>query len=426
MLASGCLHANSAPDTAAPASVAAVEAPAAPAPVTSVTHGKYLDVVALGAIGDGKADDTHAIQMAIDLAGKPDPASPGRTLPTAIFFPAGTYRVTRTLQFDPTRRVNCFEGSGFILPNGTSTAYTTLLWDGAVGGNMFDFKGYAGLKLCDLRLNGGGKAGILLRVNSVPGVGTAQFMLERLYLVRAAIGMELGADMDMCASDMTFIDVFFDHMTDCGFRALGLQQLNYIMYRCGVANSPKGFCFRRGGDSHFIQPSFFRVDTCFEIADVGINSGCFSIQGLFLERGAYTDNNKKMTIVKADGDATLSVDCIQTGCQMVWGDNADLTTPSFILGPSAQMSIQNSMLCGKIAKLTGAPNGAATFLTMDNCRFRCASDPRKDIEIDEHSGFELRNCNVAIDDTRAKDYQVKKNIFIRQFHRYGAKFNPPE
>ena len=43
-----------------------------------------------GAMGDGKADDTRAIQKALDV--RCDGATP-----KAIFFPAGTYRVTETL-----------------------------------------------------------------------------------------------------------------------------------------------------------------------------------------------------------------------------------------------------------------------------------------------------------------------------------------
>ena len=44
-----------------------------------------------GAVGDGKADDTAALQKALDSVGTPDLKR------SAIWVPAGNYRITRTL-----------------------------------------------------------------------------------------------------------------------------------------------------------------------------------------------------------------------------------------------------------------------------------------------------------------------------------------
>ncbi len=65
----------------------------------------YRDVKAYGAIGDGVADDTTAIILALTQGRGDDPAavypnavfSPSTLRPAFVFFPPGTYRVTQTL-----------------------------------------------------------------------------------------------------------------------------------------------------------------------------------------------------------------------------------------------------------------------------------------------------------------------------------------
>ncbi len=51
----------------------------------------YLPASEFGAHGDGAADDTAAIQAAIDKA------AAGRTREGIVFIPSGRYRLTRTL-----------------------------------------------------------------------------------------------------------------------------------------------------------------------------------------------------------------------------------------------------------------------------------------------------------------------------------------
>ena len=68
-----------------------------------------------GAVGDGKADDTAAIQKALDSVGTPTSKS------NALWFPAGTYRITKTL---------VRTGASGVFFIGEDPKTTIIRWDG--------------------------------------------------------------------------------------------------------------------------------------------------------------------------------------------------------------------------------------------------------------------------------------------------------
>ena len=98
--------------------------PSLPIPLLPVlswpSYSDHLNVKALpfGAKGDGRADDTAAIQMALDLL--------SHTNNLTVFFPAGTYLITSTLILNRTL------GTALL---GTGRT-TTLLWGGGPNGGV--------------------------------------------------------------------------------------------------------------------------------------------------------------------------------------------------------------------------------------------------------------------------------------------------
>jgi len=105
----------------------------------------WISVKANGATGDGKTDDTGAIQKVFD-----------RFMPgDSIYFPPGTYRVTRTLRIkSPNKRA--FYG-GLVVGHGRETR---LVWDGPVGGTLIQEEGMGYARWVGLELDGAGKAAI--------------------------------------------------------------------------------------------------------------------------------------------------------------------------------------------------------------------------------------------------------------------------
>jgi len=103
-----------------------------------------------GAAGDGVADDTAALQAALDAM---------RDLETldwcVLYVPAGTYRITATLR---TARAEFWDYLGFTMI-GEDPATTVIAWDGPPGGRMLDLDFWYG-KVSRLTLDGRGLADV--------------------------------------------------------------------------------------------------------------------------------------------------------------------------------------------------------------------------------------------------------------------------
>src|SRR5262245_38724110 len=80
----------------------------------------WLDARAdFGAVGDGFADDTDALQAALDTIRSP-------TGPPVLFLPAGTYRITRCLDLERTGH----DDSKDVAILGENPTNTVIRWDG--------------------------------------------------------------------------------------------------------------------------------------------------------------------------------------------------------------------------------------------------------------------------------------------------------
>jgi hypothetical protein len=99
------------------------------------------------AVGDGKADDTTALQRALDELIKHENAC-------VLYVPAGTYRLTATVQTKRKEHTDC-QGVAVI---GEDPSSTILLWDGPADGTMFQWDAWYS-KISRLTFDGRWQAG---------------------------------------------------------------------------------------------------------------------------------------------------------------------------------------------------------------------------------------------------------------------------
>jgi hypothetical protein len=428
LLGPACTNAHAAPPAApgesanAPATIKAPAIPQGPLPVGVPLT---INAAEFGAVGDGKADDTEALMKAIEAACSDKDNTPAGRALRRLTIPPGVYRITRSIFLTPQHNNLVIVGTGGSGGKGN----TQLLWDGPQDGYLIETRAQTGLQMYDIFLHGNRKAGILLRINStdpnnadprwVKKFGQAAatgYHLERVKFSSAGTGIELGGDSAINADCSTFNNCGFEYLK-IGFHTRCEQNLSYLFQRADFGYCDTGFYFENGGYVECDMVNAHHVDTMIRIDTGGINAGVYHFSTIRPEQGGKTPGKRPITLM-AQGEVNVKFTALQTTCCAVMGDDADLDTPTFLLGPGANVRVESSMICGRIAKLTGDAAKDATFITFENCRFRAGADPRRNIACDDASGYRFVDCTVAVDDPKAREYQVTDHVFIKNLVRY--------
>jgi hypothetical protein len=150
-----------------------------------------------GARGDGVADDTRALQAALDEIGE----RPGT--PKVVYLPSGVYRITRTLTLS--RR-----NGGMLVGHGRDTV---IRWDGARDGRMFWSNGAARQIFMGLVWDGAGEAGVGIDHDSKTLYETrVRHQHMELRNFREA-GIRTGHDQRLASAEMMFYNLLFRDST---------------------------------------------------------------------------------------------------------------------------------------------------------------------------------------------------------------------
>lgn len=244
---------------------------AARSPYSGVNGRPWYDVKQLGAVGDGVADDTAAIQAAIDAM----PAGGGK-----LFFPAGEYKIS-ALDFNEKDYITLEgEGGGF-----TSTSFRFT----STTGNVFDLTNCRFIVFKGFTINPTTQktAGAVFLLD-----GTTDSVFEDLRISSGFIGFDItgngssdltfrhirGLDYDAWAwsywirigaagqpSSLFFEDVFFTTATSVTNQAIFVANVDTLTMRsCGVqkqgAADALGF-YATGGEFIHLEGCFFECGT---------------------------------------------------------------------------------------------------------------------------------------------------------------------
>ncbi len=165
-----------------------------------------------GARGDGEADDTAALQRAVDALG----ADPARS---TLYLPAGRYRVSRTLILAERRGVRIV---------GHHPETTSIEWAGEAGGTVLDVRGVSYASIGRLTFDGRSRAGTLLYLSYDRG-RPRQFFPTHLEFADLRL---LDADFCMRAGRMNGgvaeAVVRRAHFVDCRRAGVSIQDWNSL------------------------------------------------------------------------------------------------------------------------------------------------------------------------------------------------------
>lgn len=149
--------------------------------------------IALAAKGDGVADDTKALQAALNRIGK----SPGE--PVVVYLPPGDYRITKTIGIS--RR----EG-GMVIGHG---AATRIIWDGAKGGRMFWSDGASRQTYLGMVWDGRNRAAVGIDHDSKTIYETRVMHEQMEFRNFLEAGIRVGHDQKLASAEMLFSNLKF-------------------------------------------------------------------------------------------------------------------------------------------------------------------------------------------------------------------------
>ncbi len=155
------------------------------------------------ALGNGRADDTSALQAALDRG------AVGRT----IYIPPGTYRIAKTLAWHGPGEGSAIIGAG---------RDTRLVWDGPKGGRMFWSDGVAYSRYVGLTWDGQGRAAVGFDHAAKRRFETEIQHRDEAFLNFTKYGIRVGHDQKLASAEILYHNCLFQN---CG-TAIGLLNFN--------------------------------------------------------------------------------------------------------------------------------------------------------------------------------------------------------
>lgn len=344
-------------------------------------------VLDFGAVGDGRTDDTNAIQEALSKV---------NLMGGVLQFPAGTYRVTRTLEISKTK------GRGLILSGAGSRpinasgfsdkAATTLLWDGEEGGTLMLLGGLAGLTLRDMNFDGQRKAGILMHSRHVESWGSMLNLFQNLHFYRADVGIQLGER----AGEHTNSDFLLEFITFRNLR-IGMlvtndQGVDFLMNYLFALSVGTVLDFKRGGNLTVNNAQMTNCPLFLDIGGGGRNAGTFVLTTVRVEWDGG-GKNRRGQLLRANPHYQQALVRIIgfTDAQWDWRNNETdyHYQPLMEIGPGVNVSMVSSSISGPLAELRGNADAYASLI-VESSLFSWGR-PANFVSANEHGYFRLEN-----------------------------------
>lgn len=324
-----------------------------------------------GARGDGKTDDTQALQAALTSLSDASKSSP------VLFVPAGVYLVKQTVSVRAARTISII---------GEHPARSILKWAGPQGGTLLHINGVAYSRFDRLTFDGAGAGGILVDQSAVPDTSGSQFDTGNQYsddiFVNAHIGIRAGEFGG--AAESAVLRARFEN-TEYGivlrnFNALDwwIWNSHFVKNFVGITNTLQGV----GAGNFHVYNSVFLASGH---ADLQLlNTGTFNFRDnfskdsqKFLEESFYYTNAAVTTLQRNTIITSAGNDC--QGCAVYQGnmgptvltDNV-FVRPSDAAGPAVLIAALNEPDCLSLHNRFTGPNTVGCY-SLQNGRGRLTS-----------------------------------------------------
>ncbi len=250
-----------------------------------------VKTTATPAKGDGIADDSAAIQSALDQL------ADGLT----IYFPPGVYRITKTLQCPPTRAPGVS-----LIGHGRTT---TLVWDGETGGRMFwtgDGMLYA--RYVGLTWDGKNKAAVGFDHASQKIFETEMRHEHETYRNFTEAGIRAGHQIKTATAETHYRNCLFENCK-AGLLLQSFNVLDHTLDGCEFRNCGVGV-YGSKGTNFYVRNTHFEQSSEADII-------CRGEQGSSIRRCSSHGSNRFVTFASSVGPLTIQ-DCRVDG----WKDPA--------------------------------------------------------------------------------------------------------
>ncbi|MEP6746848.1 MAG: glycosyl hydrolase family 28-related protein [Bacteroidota bacterium] len=307
-----------------------------------------------GAKGNGKDDDTKAIQKAIDQLG--ENSATGGPAFSVLFLPAGTYCISATL---------VLRGKIGVTITGENPANTTIKWIGGDGGTMFWANGSAYYKISRFTWDANKRKGIEAigihwrnRWKDEKSQSYASLNIEisdNIFIGKCKYGISGGTNPEDGTnsndSEIAIKRCVFQDCTEAGIFTTGYNALDYWIWDCKFYNCNIGIN-NKYGNFHAYR-SYFKNSLQ---ADVTNTNGyyksvrnCFSedSKGFAVDSGASTNPFKRIyqgnTVLRQRG---IPIQYYHWGWlsfyDNIFSKNIDTSMHFFLKTGSPGMSINNN------------------------------------------------------------------------------------
>lgn len=353
----------------------------APVLLADQTAHDLINVKDLGAVGDGKADDTAAFQKALDSTSAQI---------SEILIPAGQYRITQTLTFKQ------HAAKGLIIRGQGGVAWkhwpkaSTLVWDGVEGGTLIHTIGMGGCSFRDMNFDGNQKARILFLANTVKGWGNMLNSMHNVHFYNADVGIQMASE----PGEHNNSDYMFEYITfgsvKTGFLTKNDQGVDFLFNFIFGLNCGTILDFERGGNLQVNSAQLTNCKLFLNVGGGGRNTGVYLCNNVRIESSDGGAKNRYQLVKSYPKWQQAIIKFINyDDCQHAWTRNQtpNRTLPLCDIGPGSMVIIESSIFNSPLANLSGTSQSPANLITRE-CSFSFIK-PKDTINANEFGYFKL-------------------------------------